>query len=86
MHRNDDFVPLQYNIQRDFQPHGVTLPKSFETLSSLLKPNHPYTEIIDNRYKCNMRVMTLEEPCPRTLCSRQWYLLETVYSTVVAEA
>lgn len=65
MHRNDDFAPLQYNIQRDFQPHGVTLSKSFETLSSLLKLNHPYTEIIGNRYKCNTLVMTLESHVPQ---------------------
>lgn len=64
MHRNDDFAPLQYNIQRDFQLHGVTLSKSFETLSSLLKLNHPYTEIIGNRYKCNTLVMTLERHVP----------------------
>lgn len=74
MHQNYVFVPLRYNIQRDFQPYSVTLYKSFETLSSLLKLNHPYTEIIDNQYKCSMLVMTLEKQCPRILCGMQLYL------------
>lgn len=79
MHWNYDFVSLQYNIQRDFQSYGVTLSKSFETLSSVLKLNHPDAEIIDNQYKYNMLVMTLEEPCPRILCSVQQYNQQPQY-------
>lgn len=58
-------------IFRDFfQSYSVTLSKSFETLSSLCKLNHPHTEIIGNQYKRNMLVMTLEKR-PRILCSMQ---------------
>lgn len=79
MYWNYVCVPLRYNIQRDFQSYSVTLSKSFETLSSLLKLNHPYTEIIDNQYKCNMLVMTLEKQRPRILCNIQQYIQYSLY-------
>lgn len=79
MHQNYVFVPLRYNIQRDFHPYSETLSKSSETLSSLLKLNHPYTEIIDNQYKYNMLVMALEKQRPRILCSMQEYIQYSLY-------
>lgn len=72
-------LSLCETIFQGFPPYPVTLSRSSETLSRLLKLNHPHREIRDNPFKRNMLVMTLGKPCPRILCSVQEYIQYSLY-------